>query len=359
MDDMAPTFVRDTVRRMSGYTPGEQPAPGTRVVKLNTNENPFPPSPKVMQAIREIEPELLRRYPSPTADAFRAAAARVLEVSPSMIIAGNGSDDILAIAVLTFLGPGDLLAYPEPTYSLYPVLAEIDEVRTTCVDWEKDWNLPIDALLATKARAIFLANPNAPTGTFVSPQRIDELAKKFNGLVLVDEAYAEFADDNCLPLVHKRDNVLITRTLSKAYSLAGLRFGYGVAPTAVITEMNKTRDSYPCDAVSIAAATAAIEDQDYARRTWEHVRGERQRLSSELTQLGWNVLPSHANFILAGAPDGRGREAYLGLKAQGILVRYFDRPGLTDKIRVTIGTSQENNALIGGVKALTAAEKAA
>jgi histidinol-phosphate aminotransferase len=344
---------------MEGYTPGEQPGAGERVVKLNTNENPFPPSPKVIQAIREVEAESLRRYPNPTADSFRAAAADVLDVSPDMIIAGNGSDDILAVAVLTFTGPGDLLAYPDPTYSLYPVIADLDEVKTVTVPWDEDWSLPTDALLATKAKAIFLANPNAPSGTFVSPQKIGELADKFAGLVLVDEAYVDFAEDNCLPLVRKHENVVVTRTLSKAYSLAGLRFGFAIAQPQVIREMNKARDSYPCDAISVAAATAAILDQEYAKKTWEHVRAERQRISSELTQMGWTVLPSQANFIFAQTPTGRGREAYLGLKQQGILVRYFDKPGLKDKIRITVGTSQENNALLGGIKALTAAERAA
>ena len=356
---MAPTFVRPAIRAMEGYTPGEQPEPGERVVKLNTNENPFPPSPKIMQAIREVEAESLRRYPNPTAEPFRTAAAEVLEVTPDMIIAGNGSDDILSVAVLTFCGPGDTLAFPDPTYSLYPVLADLDEVKTVTVPWDEDWSLPTDALLATKSRAIFLANPNAPSGTFVSPQKIDELARKFAGLVLIDEAYVDFAEDNCLPLVRKHENVVVTRTLSKAYSLAGLRSGFAIAQPSVIREMNKARDSYPCDAISVAAATAAITDQPYAKKSWEHVRSERQRISSELTQMGWTVLPSQANFILATTPSGRGREAYLGLKQQGILVRYFDKPGLADKIRITVGTSQENNALLGGIKALTAAEKAA
>lgn len=354
-----PSFVRPTVRGMEGYTPGEQPGAGERVVKLNTNENPFPPSPKVMQAIAAIEPEQLRRYPNAQGDAFREAAAPVLDVSSDMIITGNGSDDVLAVALLTFCSPGDTLAYPHPTYSLYPVMAELDEVKTAEVPWERDWSLPIDGLLATKPRAIFLANPNAPSATFVSPQRIEELCKKFDGLVLIDEAYVDFADDNCLPLVREYENIVITRTVSKAYSLAGLRFGFAVARADVIKEMNKARDSYPCDAISVAAATAAILDQEYARKTWEHVKSERNRLSSELTQMGWKVLPSHANFILASVPDGRGKDAYLGLKRQGILVRYFDKPGLSDKLRITVGTSQENNALIGGVKALTATEKAA
>ena len=356
---MAPPIVRPVVREMTGYTPGEQPAAGERVVKLNTNENPFQPSPRVMHAIASIEAEQLRRYPNPTADAFRDAAAEVHGVTPDMILAGNGSDDVLSAAMLTFLSPGDTLAYPHPTYSLYPVLAELDEVKVAQVPWERDWSLPIDGLVSAKPQAIFLANPNAPSGTFVSPQKVEELCKRFSGAVLVDEAYVDFADDNCLPLLRDYANVVITRTLSKAYSLAGLRFGYAIARPEVIREMNKARDSYPCDAISVAAATAAILDQEYARDKWERVKSERQRVSSELTQMGWKVLPSHANFILAAVPDGRGRDAYLGLKRQGILVRYFDKPGLSDKVRITIGTSQENNALIGGIKALGATEKAA
>ena len=351
-----PSFIRPSIREMHGYTPGEQPAAGERVVKLNTNENPFPPSPKVMQAVASIEPEQLRRYPNASATMFREAAAEVLGVAADMILTGNGSDDVLAFAIQTFCSPGDTLTYPDPTYSLYPVLADIDDVKTAEVPWEKDWALPIDALVATKARAVFLANPNAPSGTFVSPQKIEVLCKRFSGVVLIDEAYVDFADDNCLPLLREYPNLVIARTLSKAYSLAGLRFGYAVARPDVIKEMNKARDSYPCDAISVVAATAAIQDQEYARKTWEQVKGERQRMSSELTQLGWKVLPSEANFILATVPDGSGKDAYLGLKEQGILVRYFDKPGLADKIRVTIGTSQENNALLGGIKALGAAK---
>jgi histidinol-phosphate aminotransferase len=344
---------------MDGYTPGEQPGLGERVVKLNTNENPFAPSERVVQAIRQVEGEMLRRYPNPTADVFRDAAAKVHGVTRDMILAGNGSDDVLTIATRTVIGHGDVLAAPEPTYSLYPVLAQLQDAKYVPVPWEKDYTLPIDGLLATKAKAIYLANPNAPTGTMIPPLRVGELARHFNGLVLVDEAYVDFADDNCLGLIRDNPNVVITRTFSKGYSLAGLRFGYAISQPQVITEMMKVKDSYNCDAVSVIAATAAILDQDYARQSWNHVRAERQRVSSELTQLGWNVLPSHANFIFAAAPDGRGRAAYLGLKAQGILVRHWDKPGLTDKIRITIGTSQENNALIGGIKALTAAEKAA
>jgi histidinol-phosphate aminotransferase len=356
---MAPSFVRANVRDMQGYTPGEQPGAGERVVKLNTNENPFAPSDKVMQAIAQVEPEMLRRYPDPTAGVFRAAAAKVLGVTPEMVLAGNGSDDILTIATRTFVAPGGTLACPEPTYSLYPVLARIEEAHYRAVPWDKDWSLPLDALLESKADAIYLANPNAPSGTFVSPTKVEELAKHFRGLVLIDEAYADFADDNCLTLVRDYANVVVSRTMSKAYSLAGLRFGYAIAQPQVIEQMAKVKDSYNVDAIAAVAATAAIEDQEYARRSWEFVRSERQRLSSELTQLGWTVAKSQANFILATAPSARGLDVYLGLKQQGILVRHWDKPGLSDKIRITVGQSQENNALLAGIKALTASEKAA
>ena len=354
---MAPTFVRPTVRQMAGYAPGEQPGLGERVIKLNTNENPFPPSPKVMQALAGIEAEQLRRYPNPTADVFRRAAANVLGVPMEMIIAGNGSDDTLSIAVRTFCSPGDILACPDPTYSLYPVLAEISEVNYASVPWEAGYDLPIDALLDLKPRAIFFANPNAPTGTIVRPARVKELLKRFEGLVLVDEAYAEFADEDCIALVKDHPNLVISRTFSKAYSMAGVRFGFGIAQEQVIDQMMKVKDSYNCDAISMCLAAAAIEDQEYARECWDRIRSERQRLTNELEKLDWSVLPSHANFLLATAPDGNGKAAYLGLKQQGILVRFFDKPGLRDKIRITVGTSQENTALLAGIRALMAPEK--
>lgn len=344
---------------MDGYTPGEQPGVGERVVKLNTNENPFPPSPKVMQAIREIEAEQLRRYPNPTADAFRSVAAKLLDVTPDMILAGNGSDDILTIATRTFIPPGGLLAHPDPTYSLYPVLARLEDAKIVAVPWDEGYQLPIDELVATKANAIYVANPNAPTGTIVEPSKFSELATKFHGVVLIDEAYVDFADANCVALVKEHRNVVVTRTMSKAYSLAGLRFGYCIAQPDVIDQMMKVKDSYNCDAISILAATAAILDQEYARYTWDQIRSERQRVTEELTNLGWKVLPSHANFVLAAAPDGKGRDHYLRLKQQGILVRFFDKPGLSDKIRITIGTSQENNALLAGIKSHNTSEKAA
>ena len=338
--------VRPNVSQMAPYVPGEQPKPGEKVIKLNTNENPFPPSPAVLAAIHNIDGEQLRRYPSPRADTFRAAAAAVHGVSADMILAGNGSDEILAIAIRTFLGPGEALAYPDPTYSLYPVLAESCENRVVTVPWEPGWELPVDALIATSARAIFFANPNAPTGTLVRRSRVRELALAFDGLVLVDEAYVDFADESCLPLVRELPNIMICRTFSKGYSLAGLRFGYAIAAPALVAEMTKVKDSYNCDAISILAATAALADQDYARGTWQAVRAERTRLGGELGKRGWDVIPSQTNFLLARCPGGKAAEIYRALKSKGILVRYFDKPGLADKLRITVGTAEQNDALL-------------
>ena len=340
---------RSNVAKMAPYVPGEQPGPGEKVIKLNTNENPFPPSARVLEAIRTVDPEYLRRYPSPKADAFRAMAARIHGVSDDMILAGNGSDEILAIVMRTYLGPGDVLAYPDPTYSLYPVLAEEGETRIRTVAWEAGWQLPIDALLTTGARAIFFANPNAPTGTLVKKSRVRDLALAFDGLVLVDEAYVDFADENCLDLVRELPNVILCRTFSKGYALAGLRFGYAIAAPAVVAEMMKVKDSYNCDAISILAATAALEDQDYARRSWRAVRSERTRLSSELGKRGFQVMPSQANFVLARCPGGNAAAIYGTLKARGILVRFFDKPGLDDKLRITIGTAEQDDALLAAL----------
>src|SRR5258706_6670473 len=337
---MAPSFVRPAVRVMDGCTPGEQPGVGERVVKLNTNENPFPPSPMVLRAIKEVEPEMLRRYPHPHADVFSVASVKVLGITPDVMLAGNGSDDILTIATRTFLSPGDTLAYPDPTYSLYNVLAKLQDAKAAEILWERDYSLPIEGLLAAKAQAIYIANPNAPTGTFVSPLKIEELAQSFKGLVMVDEAYVDFADDSCLALVKQQENLVTSPTFTKYYSLAGLRFGYAIAQPRAIHEIMKVNDSYNGDAISMCAAAGAIQDQEYAREKWEQIKNERERMTSELTQLGWDVLPSRANFILAGAPDGRGREANLGLKAQGLLVREFDRTGVHDRIRIAIGQTQ-------------------
>jgi histidinol-phosphate aminotransferase len=334
---------------MTGYVPGEQPRPGESIIKLNTNENPFPPSPRVMEAIRGLEPDQLRRYPNPTADGFRETAAQVHGLTTDMVLAGNGSDEILAIALRTFVGPGEVVAWPDPTYSLYPVLAEIGESRAVAVPWEPGWRLPIRALSAAAARAIFFANPNAPSGTLVPPATVRELARQTEGVVLVDEAYVDFADADCLALLGDCPNVIVSRTLSKGYALAGLRFGYALAAPALVAQMMKVKDSYNCDALATAAARAALLDRAHARAGWEAVRAERARLTTELTRRGWSVIPSQANFLLAEVPGGDAGALYRALKDRRILVRFFDKPGLTHMLRITVGRRDENDALLAAL----------
>jgi len=349
-------LVRATLGDLDGYVPGEQPLLPNRVVKLNTNENPYPPSPRVIEAIRAVTPHALQRYPRPMADEFRAAASRVLGVPEDAILAGNGSDDILTIATRTFLGPRDLLACAAPSYSLYPVLARLQDARFVTVPWGAGWSLPVDALLATGARAIYLANPNAPSGTRVPAAAIESLARDFDGVLLVDEAYADFAGEHCLDLALRLSNVVVSRTMSKAYSLAGVRFGFAVTRPDLVREMAKVKDSYNCDALSIVAAAAAIADQDYARGTWEKIRGERDRLTRALEASGWSVLPSHANFVLATVPGAGTRERtaslHASLKSRGVLVRFFDTPGLEDKLRITVGTPEDTDTLLAALAAL-------
>jgi histidinol-phosphate aminotransferase len=342
-------FVKSSVLVMEGYAPGEQPQIGERIVKLNTNENPYPPSPKVLAAVRAVDGESLRRYPDPTASAFRQAAARLWNLSPDHFLCGNGSDDILTIVTRTAMPAGGVLAFPEPTYSLYPILAQLQDATPLGVPWEEGYRFPAAMLKSVSAQAVYVANPNAPTGTIVAPEVLSRFAADYPGLVLIDEAYADFADINCVSLVNEHENVVISRTMSKAYSLAGLRFGYAIANPRLIAEMNKLKDSYNCDAISIAAATAALEDQAYAKQTWENVRSERDRLTKEVGRMGYEALPAHGNFIFVRCPKDAGRQTYTRLKQQGILVRHFDRPGLSGFIRISVGTSNENNALLAGL----------
>jgi histidinol-phosphate aminotransferase len=337
------SLVRPNIESMEGYVPGEQPE-DPRVVKLNTNENPYPASPRVLQALREVTAEQLRRYPHPDARAFRETAARVHGVSPEMILATNGGDELLACVVRACAGEGDRVAFLDPSYSLYPVLAQMQGARPVVLTYQDDWGLP-EGIEETDARVFLIVNPNAPSGTFESPERLREIARRFQGLILIDEAYVDFAPSHALALTRELPNIVVLRSLSKGYSLAGMRFGYAVGPPAVLRELRKVRDSYPCDAVAIAAATAAIEDQEYARSTWEKIKAERTRLSAELRKRGFTLPESHANFVLAQVP-GEAKPLYERLKGRGVLVRYFDRPRLADKLRITVGTPEQNDRLL-------------
>jgi histidinol-phosphate aminotransferase len=363
-------YERARIAAMLGYVPGKQPT-SPDVIKLNTNENPYPPSPAVMHAIHAVLPEALRKYPSPAADGFRAVAATVHGLGLDNIVAVNGGDELLRMAIATFVEPGEPVGTVEPSYSLYPVLAEAHGSPVFSVDSGADFSLPDDVaerMNAAGVKLLFIVCPHAPSGQLTTVAELSRVASAFRGVVLVDEAYIDFVDPelghDATELVKKHDNVLLLRTLSKGYSLAGLRFGYGLGAESLIAPMLwKTRDSYNVDALAQAAATAALEHRDYARATWERVRSERARLRDALVALGFRVHPSQSNFLLAHLPAGYGRDAAGGgekparalrdqLEHRGLLVRYFDAPRIDDALRITVGTDAQNDRLLAALRAL-------
>jgi histidinol-phosphate aminotransferase len=337
---------------MQGYVPGEQPKPGEKVIKLNTNENPYPPAPSVARALKKYPANLLRKYSQPRADTFRHAAAEVFDIDPELIIAGNGSDELIDVIFRTFIGPGDRVVWPTPTYSYYPCQAKMQEAKLIEIPFDATFTLPVKALLQSKARLVFIANPNAPSGTMTPPAEIEKFARKFKGVVVVDEAYADFADANCLSLAKKLPNIIVMRTLSKGYSLAGLRFGFAFTSRPLIDDMMKVRDSYSCDSLAILLATEAIKDQAYHAATVEKIRSERVRVTAQLRSLGFDVMDSHSNFVWATLAKGVSKPIYEQLKRKGILVRYFDKPGLKNGLRISVGTPAENRALVKTLKSI-------
>ena len=346
------TYFRPEIDAMAGYAPGEQPQTG-KFIKLNTNENPYPPSPRVGAAIEEVLRAGLMRYPDPMATAFRTRAAEVLGVEPDWILCGNGSDDILTIVTRAFVGQAQWIRLPYPSYILYETLAQIQGARWETIHFRGDWSLgPEFGARRDGLRLVFLPNPNSPSGTVVSRDAILALAERLPCPLLVDEAYADFADQHCIDLVRKNERILVSRSLSKSYALAGLRFGFLVAQPPIIEGLVKVKDSYNCDALSIAGATAAIDDQQWLEENVRKVRATRQRLASELEQLGFSVVPSQANFVWCTHPGRDARAIYEQLKRSRILVRYMDYPGWGDGLRISVGTDEQIDACLALLKTM-------
>jgi histidinol-phosphate aminotransferase len=337
-------LVRANIRDMAGYTPGEQPRDGI-FLKLNTNESPYPASPRVLEAIAaDASGERLRKYPDPLGTAFRQTAGRVLGVDPESILIGNGSDDILTIVTRCFAGEGSLITSPTPSYLLYRSLAEIQGARFEQASYTPDWRLP-DPWPFPKAALTFVASPNSPSGTISSVEELRRLGEQLEGMLTVDEAYGDFADSDALPLSRK-SNVIVTRSLSKSYGLAGIRFGFAVAQPALVREMIKVKDSYNCDVLSLAAATAALEDQEYLRSTRVRILATRARLTEALRKLGFDVCSSQANFVWCRRADRPVKPLYEELKRCLILIRYMDFEGYGDGLRITVGTDEQIDRLL-------------
>ncbi len=347
-------YFRGNISALAGYVPGEQPE-NDGTIKLNTNENPYPPSPRVYAALRAAISANLRLYPQPMSDCLRSSAAAIYGVKAENIIAGNGSDELLSILLRCFVGARDRVAFPVPTYSLYDTLIAIQEGERVAVNYPEDFSLP-EALGTQNTALTFLCNPNSPSGTLVSLQDIHRLARAVSGVLVVDEAYIDFADTegaSVLPLIHQLPNLVVLRTFSKSFSLAGMRIGLAFASEEIISGLMKVKDSYNLNRLSLIAATAALQDMPWMIRNARRIQQGRRKLTRALTRLGFHVYPSHANFILAQKKGQNLRFVYEKLKSQKILVRYFDSAGLEDCLRISVGSPREIRALVQALRVIS------
>jgi histidinol-phosphate aminotransferase len=338
-----PDYFRPNIQAMAGYTPGEQPKHGSGIIKLNSNENPYPPSPKAIEALGAIDGEWLRRYPNPYGDEFRKA---VLEIPLDWIIVGNGSDDLLNIVIRACAEPGRAVVYPTPTYVLYQTLTQIQAAEVVEIPYTEEYELPLESLIAAQGAVTFIASPNSPSGHEVAIADLRKLAAHLAGILVIDEAYVDFAEANSLELVKEFENVLLIRTLSKGYSLAGLRLGFGIGQPNLLSELFKVKDSYNIDAIACTVGAAAMLDQDYKNACADRIKASRTQLAKDLRHLNFRVWNSQTNFLLVQPARHPAEFLYQQLKAQNILVRYFNQPGLKDKLRITVGTDPQNQTLI-------------
>lgn len=343
-------YFRSNVEAMASYVPGEQPPRGTQVIKLNSNENPYPPSPAALAALRDIDGEWLRRYPEPFGGEFRQAASKVLGVPSDWIIVGNGSDEILSIVIRACAEPGRKVVYPMPTYVLYRTLTEMQAAEILEIPYKEDNVLPVAELIAANGCVTFIASPNSPSGHVVPSDDLRKLASELSGVLVIDEAYVDFAEASALDLVQEYENVILIRTLSKGYSLAGLRLGFGIGHPHLLDGLFKVKDSYNIDAIACKVATAAITDQAYKNACVAKVKASRTQLATDLQQLGFRVWNSQGNFLLTQPPQGNAEYLYQKLKEQKILIRYFKQLGLEDKLRITVGTDEQNQILIQALR---------
>jgi histidinol-phosphate aminotransferase len=345
------TYLRPSIAAMDGYVPGFQPDDVASWIKLNTNENPYPPSPRVVEAIMaEVGSDgaSLRTYPSASSRKLREAAGQLYGFDPSWIIMANGSDEVLNNLIRACAGEGQDVGYVHPSYSYYSTLAEI-QGAVVCT-YGLTESFAIEAFPEFyHGKVFFLTTPNSPLGFAFPLDYIEDLARNCGGLLVIDEAYADFADGNALELVKKYENVVVTRTFSKSYALAGMRLGLAIARPEIIAALDKIRDHYNLDRLAQAACVAALKDQTYFRESCRKIIATREWFTGELTAIGYNVIPSQANFVFASPPDKNGKRVYEGLFERKILVRLLSDPLLTHGLRISIGTREEMEATVAAL----------
>lgn len=347
--------IAESVRRLTPYVPGEQPKDRS-VIKLNTNENPYPPSPRVSEVLAAYDTDRLRRYPDPLFAALRARLAEMHHTTPSRIFVGNGSDEVLTLAARAFVDEGEAIGAFDPSYSLYRTLADIRNVPfvPSALPDDFSWTEPVVARDGTPVALFLLTYPNAPTSVCYPFACVERFSSAFPGVVIVDEAYADFAGCTCMPLAtgETNENVIVMRTLSKSYSLAGLRLGYCVGPEDLIEALYKVKDSYNVDALAQDVALAALEDGAWMRRHAETIAATRDRTADALRARGWDVPVSATNFLFARPPRRAAADIFEDLRKQGIFVRYFPGPRTGDRLRITIGTDDEMTRLLAALDAM-------
>ena len=341
-----PSYFRPHIAAIAGHHPSPYLQPGSPVIKLNSNENPYPPSPTISAVLQNLDLEYLRRYPDANANEFRQAIAAVLNVPVDWIIVGNGCDELLHVVVRACVAGERQVVYPTPTYMLYPLLAEIQAAKRVEVPVEAESCLPIEALAAANGAVTLISSPNSPFGHAVAIAELRDLATRLTGVLVIDEAYVDFAEATALPLLEEFENVIILRTLSKGYSLAGLRLGFGIAHPKLLSGLFKVKDSYNIDAIASLVGAAAMRDQPYKDACVAKVKASRSKLAQNLQQLGFRVQDSQTNFLLPQLPQGNAGQIYIALKDQGIWVRHFNQLGLADKLRITVGTDEQNQTLV-------------
>lgn len=347
-------FWSPLVNDLVPYVPGEQPKMAN-LVKLNTNENPFGPSPKVIEAIQAELNDSLRLYPDPEGEGLRQTIAAYHGIQPNQVFLGNGSDEVLAHIFFGLFQHGEPILFPDITYSFYPVYCGLYNIDSKKIPLTENFEINPDDFKQPNGGVIF-PNPNAPTGMYLGLQHVEEiLAANPDRVVVVDEAYIDFGGESAITLVDKYPNLLVSQTLSKARSLAGLRVGFAVGHPDLIEALNRVKNSfnsYPLDRLALAGAKAAYEDEAWFRKCCDGVISERERVTAALEDLGFEVLPSKANFIFARHKEQSGGVLAKGLREQGIIVRHFNKPRISEFLRITIGTVEQNDALIGGLRSL-------
>ncbi len=345
---MSKSVVRKALQGFQPYVPGEQPPDGEGWIKLNTNESPLPPSPKVIEAIKQAATDALRLYPSPTAAPARQAIARRFGLDPLQVVVGNGGDELIELCFRAFAGAGDRVAYPTPTYPLLDPLCRIHEALPSTHPTEDFSELP-PSLAADPAPLKFVVNPNSPTGALFAQAELEAVAAASPGVVVIDEAYVDFAPHSSLPLLERYENVLLLRTFSKSYGLAGMRIGFALGQRDVIEALNSVKDSYNVDRLAIVAAVAAIEDEAHHDRLVAEVVSNRGELAAELAELGFEVVASATNFVFARPPNAAAG-VVAALRERKILVRHYDREPIAGWIRITVGTRDQHEKLLAALK---------